>query len=105
MRELIKEDEILKNFTFHYDDTKNDTDLFFFFFFHIIKQDRKVVATEMKISIQEGADINDFTNLFDENAMARFSLKCTSCGTDYSLELYKNVIKNFSKRIVFRKMI
>lgn len=97
MRELIKEEEILKNFTFHYDDTKNDTDVFFCKCGHVIKQDRKVVATEMKISIQEGADIVDFTNLFDENAMARFSLKCNSCGTDYSERGTSGVIQECDK--------
>lgn len=84
MRELIKKEEILKNFTFHYDDIKNDTDLFFCKCGHLIKNDRKIIASEMKISVREGADITDITNLFDEDNMARFSLKCDKCDTDYS---------------------
>lgn len=84
MRQLIPVEQIKKGFTFHYDDTKNDVDLFFCKCGHIIKKDRKAVATEMKINVRDGVDISDFTNLFDENSMARFNLKCDKCGVDYS---------------------
>ncbi len=98
MRELIKEEEILNKFTFHYDDAKNDTDLFFCKCGHLIKQDRKVVASEMKVSIKEGADIGDITGLFDENSMARFSLKCEKCDTDYSTKETAGIIQECEKQ-------
>ena len=98
MRELIKNEEILKNFTFHYDDAKNDTDLFFCKCGHLIEQDRKVTATEMKVSIKEGTDVSDFTNLFDEHSMARFSLKCEKCDTDYSSKETAGIVQECEKQ-------
>lgn len=84
MRELITKDKIKKDFTFHYDDVTNDMDLFFCKCGHIIKKDRKVTASEMKVSIKKGSDISDFTGLFDGDSMARFNLQCDNCGTDFS---------------------
>jgi hypothetical protein len=98
MRELIKEEEIQKNFTFHYDDKNNDTDMFFCKCGHLIIKDRKEAATEMKISVREGSDINDFTNLFDENSMARFSLKCEKCETDYSSRETSGLVQECEKK-------
>ena len=98
MRELIKKEEILKGYTFHYDDIKNDTDIFFCKCGHVVKKDRKEVATEMKISVREGADITDFTNLFDEDSMARFSLKCNNCDTDYSSKETSGLIQECFKQ-------
>lgn len=98
MRELIKKEEILNSFTFHYDDTEKDMDLFFCKCGHLIKKDRKVAATEMKISVREGSDINDFTNLFDENNMARFSLKCDECNTDYSSRETSGMVQECDKQ-------
>lgn len=98
MRELIKEEEILKKFTFHYDDINNYTDVFFCKCGHLIEKDRKVVATEMKISVQEGTDIADFTNLFDETSMARFALRCDNCGTDYSNRETSGMVQECEKQ-------
>lgn len=84
MRQLITKEDILKGFTFHYDDLKTDTDIFFCKCGHITRKNRQEVATEMKISIKEGAEITDFTNLFDGENMARFTLLCENCGVDYS---------------------
>ena len=98
MRELIQKEEIFKNFTFHYDDIKNDTDLFFCKCGHTIKKDRKVVASEMKVSIRDGSDINDFTDLFDEHSMARFALKCDSCGVDYSSKETSGIVQECEKQ-------
>jgi len=98
MRNPIEKDEILKSYTFHYDDAKNDTDIFFCKCGHIINKDRKATATEMKISVREGTDIADFTNLFDENSMARFSLKCDKCGTDYSNRETSGMVQECDKK-------
>ena len=98
MRELIKKEEITKGYTFHYDDTNNDTDIFFCKCGHIIKKDRKETATEMKISVKEGSDITDFTNLFDEDSMARFSLKCNVCNTDYSNKETSGLVQECGKK-------
>ncbi len=98
MRELIKKEEITKGFTFHYDDVESDTDIFFCKCGHIIKKDRKEIATEMKINVREGSDITDFTNLFDENSMARFSLKCNVCDTDYSNKETSGMVQECGKK-------
>jgi len=107
MRELITKDKISKDFTFHYDDSQNDVDLFFCKCGHTIKKDRKVVATEMKVSVREGSDISDFTGLFDENSMARFNLQCDNCKTDFSsrenAKLVQECRKHFFEAYCFQE--
>jgi hypothetical protein len=84
MRELISKDAIAKDFTFHYDNLDNNVDQFFCRCGHRIDMDRKTSASEIKVSVREGNDITDFTNLFGSGSIARFNLNCDKCNTDYS---------------------
>lgn len=107
MRNPIEKEELKKSYAFHYDDEKNDSDLFFCKCGHTIHKDRKETASEMKISVREGTDISDFTNLFDETSMARFNLKCDECGFDYSERetagLVQECNKNFFESYCFQE--
>lgn len=95
---LIPSSDILKQFTFHYDDEKNSSDVFFCRCGNIIEKDRKNEATEMKISVKEGTDISDLTSLFDGNSSARFSLKCDACDTDYSTLENASFVQDINKK-------
>jgi len=98
MKQLITKEEISKNFTFHYDDEKNGCDLFFCRCGSVITTDRKTTATEMKISVRNGQDISDITNLFDENALTRIAVSCKDCKTDYSLKENYGLIQETNKQ-------
>jgi hypothetical protein len=98
MRKPIEKDEVKKNFAFHYDDERNSVDLFFCKCGHTIVKDRKEVASEMKISIRDGSNISDFTNLFDENSSARFNLKCEKCDFDYSEKDSAGLVQECDKK-------
>lgn len=98
MRNPIKKEELKNTYAFHYDDEKNDSDLFFCKCGHTIHKDRKEIASEMKISVREGTDISDFTNLFDDTSMARFNLKCEKCDFDYSQRETAGLVQECGKK-------
>jgi len=98
MRNPIEKEELKKSYAFHYDDEKNDSDLFFCKCGHTIHKNRKETASEMKISVREGSDISDFTNLFDETSMARFNLKCDKCDFDYSQRETAGLVQECNKK-------
>jgi hypothetical protein len=84
MRELINKEDISTKFTFHFDNIKEDLDMFFCKCGHKIELNRKEAASEMKVTIREGNDITDFSNLFGNGSYARINLKCDACNTDFS---------------------
>ena len=104
---LIPSSDILKKFTFHYDDEKNSSDVFFCRCGNIIEKDRKNEATEMKVLINQGTDISDLTSLFDGESSARFSLECEACDTDYSTienaQFVQDVNKKFFEAYCFEE--